>query len=84
MSRQLQKAEEIKVTTNIAGVPVGLSRNARRERVAAIYERWRLSDEWWGKKVERDYFRVMTSAGSVFDIYRDAASNRWYLDRIHD
>jgi len=84
MSRQLEKAQELKVTTNIAGVPVSLTRNNRLERVAAIYEHWRLSDEWWDKKVERDYFRVRTSTGIVFDIYRDAMSNRWYLDRIHD
>jgi len=84
MSRQLAKAEEIEVKTNIAGVPVNLSRKGRREKVAAIYEHWRLADEWWGKEVERDYFRVRTSTGIVFDIYRDSKSNHWYLDRIHD
>jgi len=84
MSRQLEKAEEIEVKTNIAGVPVNLTRNGRREKVIAIYEHWRLADEWWGKEVERDYFRVRTSTGIVIDIYRDSKANRWYLDRIHD
>jgi len=84
MSRQLQKAEEIEVKANIAGVPVSLTRKGHREKVAAIYERWRLADEWWGKEVERGYFRVRTSAGLVCDIYRDTESNRWYLDRIYD
>ena len=84
MSRQLEKAEEIEVKTNIAGVPVNLTRNGRREKVIAIYEHWRLADEWWGKEVERDYFRVRTSTGIVIDIYRDSMANRWYLDRIHD
>jgi hypothetical protein len=67
----------------MAGVPVSLTRNGYRERVTAIYERWRLADEWWGKKVERDYFRVRTTT-AVCDIYRDSVSNRWYLDKIHD
>jgi hypothetical protein len=83
MSKQLQKAQEIEVKTNMAGMPVSLTRNGRRQRVTAIYERWRLSDEWWGKKVERDYFRVRTST-AVCDIYRDTGSNHWYLDKIHD
>ena len=84
MSRQLEKAEEIEVKTNIAGVPVNLTRKGHREKVAAIYEHWRLADEWWGKEVERDYFRVRTSTGIVLDIYRDSKANRWYTDRIHD
>ncbi len=84
MSRYPQEAQEIEVKTNIAGVPVNLVRNGRREKLTAIYGHWRLTDEWWGKKVERDYFRVGTGAGIVLDIYRDNASNRWYLDRIHD
>ena len=84
MSRQLQKAEEIGVKTNIAGVAVSLTRKGRREKVTAIYERWRLADEWWGEEVQRDYFRVRTSTGIVLDIYRDSKSNRWYIDKIHD
>jgi len=84
MSKQPEKAQRIEVKTNMAGAPVSVIRNGFRERVTAIYERWRLSDEWWEKEVERDYFRVGTSAGIVLDIYRDNASNCWYLDRIHD
>ena len=84
MSKQLQKTQEIEVKTNMAGMPVSLTRNGRRERVTAIYERWRLSDEWWGKNVERDYFRVRTGTGIVFDICRDTESKHWYLNRIHD
>lgn len=84
MAKRLREAEEIRVTVNMAGVPVGFTRNGRRQKVAAIYERWRISDEWWGEKVERNYFRIKASAGLVCDIYHDTLANRWYLDRIHD
>lgn len=84
MAKQLEKPEEIKVTANIRGLPISITRNGRRERVAAIYEHWRLADEWWGNEVERDYFRIKTSAGSVCDIYRDTPANQWYLSKIHD
>ena len=84
MSRQLQKAEEIEVKTNVAGVPVSLTRKGRSQKVAGIYERWRLADEWWGEEVNRDYFRVRTSARLVCDIYHDVKTDHWYLDKIHD
>jgi len=84
MAKQLEKPQEINVRTNIKGVPVGLTRNGHREKVVAIYERWRVADEWWGSEVERDYFRIRTSAGLVCDIFRNTVANRWYLSKIHD
>lgn len=84
MAKQLQKPQEIKVRANINGVPLSFTRNGRREKVAAIYEHWRLADEWWGNEVERHYFRIKTSAGLVCDIFRDMVANSWYLSKIHD
>jgi len=84
MAKQLEKPQEIKVRANIEGVPLSFTRNGHREKVAAIYERWRVADEWWGNEVERDYFRIKTSAGLVCDIYRDTVANQWYLSKIHD
>jgi len=84
MSGQAQRFWEIEVRTDTAGVPVTVMRNGRREEIIAVCERWRLADEWWGKEVEWDYFRIGTSAGVVLDIYRDSASVGWYLDKLHD
>lgn len=84
MAKQLEKPQEIRVTANIQGVPLGFTRNGHREKVAAIYEQWRVADEWWGNEVERNYFRIKTSAGLVCDIYRDVVANQWYLSKIHD
>ena len=84
MAKQLQEPQEIKVAANIKGVPLSLTRNSNREKVAAIYEHWRVADEWWGSEVERDYFRIKTTAGLVCDIYRDKSTNQWYLSKIHD
>ena len=84
MAKQIERPPEIKVRTNISGVPISLNRNGRFEKVTAIYERWRVADEWWGEDVERDYFRVRTSAGPVCDIFHNTKSNCWYLSKIHD
>ena len=84
MTKQLERPQEIRVSTNIKGVPLTFTRNGQRERVAAIYEQWRVSDEWWGNEVERDYFRIKTNKGLVYDIYRDRTANQWYLSKIYD
>lgn len=77
MGKQLEKPEEIKVTINVKGVPLSFLRNGKRERITAIYDRW-------PAETEKDYFRVKTSRGLVYDIYHDLANNRWYLAKIHD
>ena len=84
MSKQFAEPQPIKVNTSINGAPVSLVRNGRREKVVAIYQRWRAADRWWGEEVERDYFTVRTNTGLVCDISRDTGTKRWYLNKIHD
>jgi hypothetical protein len=45
-------------------------------------DHWRVTDEWWGDEVQRDYFRVETDVGPVFDIYRDMIADRWYIGPV--
>ena len=45
---------------------------------------WRISQEWWKRPVERDYFRVSTEDGVVCELYRDLLSGTWHLQRIYD
>jgi len=84
MARLLEKPEEIKVSSNMRGIPLSLTRNGKREKITKIYEHWRVADEWWGKEIQRDYFRIKTSKGLACDIYHDIVANLWYLSRIHD
>lgn len=84
MVKLLEKPEEIRVRSNVEGVPVGIIRGGKFERVKSIYQRWRVADEWWRQEIARDCFRIGTTSGLVCDIYRDMVANRWYLSRIHD
>lgn len=77
MAKLSKKPEEIKVTVNIKGAPLSLLRNGKREKITAIYDRWRV-------ETEKDYFKVKTSRGLVYDIYHEIADNRWYLAKIYD
>ena len=84
MAKLLEKPEELKVKVNVQGVPLTLARDGEKQRVTKVYERWQKVEEWWGKEVTRNYFRVKTSKGLVCDIYRDMPDGNWYLSRIHE
>lgn len=84
MAKLLEKPEQIKVSSNVKGVPLSITRNGKSEKITRIYEHWRVADEWWGREIKRDYFRVKTSRGLACDIYHDSVANSWYLSRIHD
>jgi hypothetical protein len=80
----LEKPEELKVSVNMQGVPLTLVRNGDNQRITKVYQNWRVAEEWWGKEVLRNYFKVKTSRGLVYDIYRDMPGGGWYLSRIYD
>lgn len=84
MARLLEKPEEIKVSSNVNGIPLSLVRNGKREKITRIYQHWRVTEEWRGKEIQRHYFRIKTSKGLAGDIYHDIAANLWYLSKIHD
>jgi hypothetical protein len=75
--RVLKNPEEIKVTSNIKGVPVSLARAGKREKITAIYERWE-------EEPEKNYFKVKTSRGRGYDIFHDVPNDRWCLAKIYD
>ena len=84
MAKVLEKPEELKVSVNIQGIPIALARNGERQRVTRVYQHWRVVEEWWGKEITRNYFRVKTNKGLVCDIYRDMPGGGWYLSQIYD
>jgi hypothetical protein len=81
MAKLLEQPEELKVTANIEGTPLSVSRNGKPERVTRIYQQWQVSDEIPQQENLKNYFRVKTSKG-LYDIYRESISNSWYLGRV--
>jgi hypothetical protein len=82
MARISRHPEPVEVTADERGLPLSMLRKHRRYRVLGMSEHWRVIDEWWGEEVQRDYFRVETNSGHVFDIYHDVVSGRWYLSGL--
>ncbi len=52
-------------------------------REYAVREAWgpeRIETAWWrGPDVQRDYFRILTTTGEQFWVFRDRRSGQWYL-----
>ncbi len=84
MAKLLEKPEELRVTANIEGTPLTITRNGKAERVTRIYQQWQVSEQLFEQEISKNYFRVRTSKGVIYDIYRDTVSNSWYLGRVHD
>jgi hypothetical protein len=84
MAKLLEKPEELRVTANIEGTPLNITRNGKAERVTRIYQQWQVSEQLFEQEILKNYFKVRTSKSVICDIYRDTASNSWYLGRIYD
>ncbi len=84
MARLVKKPERLKVTANIEGTPLTITRDGKAERVTRIYHQWHESEQFCDQAILKNYFRVRTNKGLIYDIYRDTASNSWYLGRIFD
>jgi hypothetical protein len=66
------------VEEDASGLPLAV-RQKRRQRIAAIEDRWRIDDEWWRKEpVSRFYYNVLLADGERLVLYKDLISGEWY------
>ena len=45
---------------------------------------FRLSESWWERPVDRDYYQMMDRAGGLLLVFRDLCDGRWYLQGVFD
>ncbi len=84
MTKLMEKPKELRVTINVEGIPLTLFRDGKGERITKVYQHWRVAEQWWEQEITKEYFTIKTSAGLVYDIYRDELTDSWYLSRIHN
>ncbi len=85
MTKLLDKPQRLNhVITSAEGKPISFVRHARRERVAQVYKRWRVDEDWWRQEIAREYFTIETYNGLLGDIFHDLTGDQWYLARIYD
>ncbi len=77
-SKPVNTPEPVCVEEDAAGLPAAV-RLARRQRVAAIEDRWRIDDEWWrAEPVSRLYYSVLLVTGDRWVLYKDLIKGEWY------
>ncbi len=65
---------------NEDGLPVSFVYENRRHQIAHHCGPERLESGWWrGPSMRRDYYRVETTTGEWWWIYRDLVTEQWYL-----
>ena len=79
MATVLKKPEELKVSTNVTGTPLAITKNGKTERITRIYQSWHVSEKLSTQEITKNYFKVRTGKGLVYDIYHDTNSSLWYL-----
>jgi protein ImuB len=45
---------------------------------------FRLSESWWERPVDRDYYQLVDRAGGLLLVFRDLCDGRWYLQGVFD
>jgi protein ImuB len=45
---------------------------------------FRLSESWWERPVERDYYQMTDAAGALLLVFRDARDGNWYVQGVFD
>jgi len=84
MAKLLEKPEELKVITNIEGIPLTITRNGKSERVTMIYQQLSASEQLWSQEIPQNCYRIRINKCVIYDICHDVISKSWYLNRIHD
>jgi hypothetical protein len=76
--RPVNTPDPVSVEEDDNGLPVAFKKK-RRQKIAAIDDRWRIDDEWWrSEPVVRLYYAARLASGERLVFYRDMVSGGWY------
>lgn len=74
----------ISVDTDALGVPRCFEWLGQTHRVEIVANRWRVDEDWWRKRIWREYFKLATDSGLLVVVFRDLVGGGWYLQRLYD
>ena len=84
MSRLFQQAVKLEVKEGDQHEPIAFIYKGRIEKINNLIKRWRITQGWWKRAIEREYFQIETQTGAICELYRDLLTEVWYLQRIYD
>ena len=74
----------IPVEADTLGVPHRFEWLGQTHRVEIVANRWRVDEDWWRKRIWREYFKLATDSGLLVVVFRDLVGGGWYLQRLYD
>jgi hypothetical protein len=86
MTYQWPEGEPIRMITGEDGRPRRFTRRDRHYAVQAIRRTWQVKTDWWegGGMVWRQYFRIVTAEGIIFELYQDLLTEHWCIEKVYD
>jgi hypothetical protein len=84
MTRLWQNGATIQVRVDELGVPDSFTWQGRKHPVTRIVRTWIADDQWWRKRIWREYFKLTTKSQMLVIVYHDLVSDLWFLQRLYD
>jgi hypothetical protein len=83
MTRLWRRPVPITVECDDLGNPRCFYFAGRKHTITECMNSWSVDMGWWRFRTCRDYFEVYTTTLYMAEIYRDATTNQWHLERLH-
>ena len=82
MTRLLAPPAAIDVELGPGGAPVSVA-GAFSGSVHPI-ARWKVEMSWWTRPIVREYWKVVLNNNLLCELYRDASTYEWFMERVYD
>jgi hypothetical protein len=79
--RALNLPRPATVEADDKGLPRRVVARGQWVAVEAIFDIWRIDDEWWREPISRRYFLVALAGGVLRTVFHDLLSGQWYEQR---
>ena len=79
--RPLNLPQPATVEADEKGLPRAIVTQGCWLAVDAIFDVWRIDDEWWRTPLIRRYFLVALEGGVLRTLFQDLLSGQWYEQR---
>jgi len=73
----------VKVVTRRLKIPHSFDYRGKQQ-VKKVIDFWVEAGEWWEGNLERVVYRVRTTGGGMFELYRNKDEEYWFLYKVYD
>jgi len=77
--------QAVVVEADALWTPLTVTWDGVQHPVQVIIDRWRVDEEWWRRRIWREYFRLITRTGLLVELFHDLTlAGEWYVQRVYD